>query len=127
MVDQEFTKISEEEQFSVVSAMSGFAAGGRVLNNATSKTKKFQLQFKGNALSDEQMATLSITSESLEDRPQLARYNQRPNPFYKKSIKKITSTKNSLILRLPFKLCSTLGLAFSNFNPRACNWVDRFY
>ena len=35
--------------------------------------------------------------------------------------------KRSLIVRLPFKITETLGLNFSNFNPRACTWVDRVY
>ena len=51
----------------------------------------------------------------------------KPNPFYRKRIKTIVSTQRSIILRLPYRVTSALGLAFHNFNPRACLWVDKLY
>ena len=51
----------------------------------------------------------------------------KPNPFYRKRIKTIVSTQRSIILRLPHQITNALGLAFHNFNPRACLWVDKLY
>ena len=71
---------------------------------------------------------ITSAERSVDDDGEMKRSKiMKQNPFYMKRIKTIIATQRSLILRLPYRVTNALGLAFQNFNPKACLWVDKTY